>query len=170
MITPAYVRTLAAYNAEMNRRIYAAAAQLPAEIRSADQGAFFGSVLATLNHLLWADQMWMSRFDGWAKPAGSGGDPENLNRFEDFDTLTAERIRADAGIVAWAERVTQDWLDGQLAWYSGLAKTERTAPTGYLVMHMFNHQTHHRGQVHALLTRSHLDPGVTDLWLVVPPG
>ncbi len=69
MITPAYVRTMAAYNAEMNRRLYAAADRLDDAERRADRGAFWSSIHGTLCHLVWGDQMWMSRFAGWPKPA-----------------------------------------------------------------------------------------------------
>lgn len=69
MITAAFARTMAAYNAEMNRRVYAAADRLGDDARRAERGAFWGSIHGTLNHLLWADQTWMSRFEGGAKPA-----------------------------------------------------------------------------------------------------
>ena len=70
MITPDWVRLMAAYNAEMNRRIYAAADRLTPAQRTEDRGAFFGSVHATLSHLLWGDRFWMYRFDSWEKPPG----------------------------------------------------------------------------------------------------
>ena len=68
LINPAYVRTMAAYNAEMNRRIYGAAERLGDDVRRQDRGAFWASIHGTLCHLLWGDQMWMARFDGWPKP------------------------------------------------------------------------------------------------------
>ena len=68
MITPAYVRTMAAYNAEMNRQLYGAAARLSDAERRQPRGAFWGSIHGTLNHLLWGDRQWMSRFDNWPKP------------------------------------------------------------------------------------------------------
>ena len=67
MITPAYVRTMAAYNSEMNRRLYGPAARLSDEARKADRGAFWGSIHKTLTHILWGDNSWMSRFDGWGQ-------------------------------------------------------------------------------------------------------
>src|SRR5260370_4900843 len=69
MITPAYVRTMAAYNAEMNKRLYAAAGRLGDAERRAAKGAFWGSIHGTLIHLLWGDSQWMSRVDGWPRPA-----------------------------------------------------------------------------------------------------
>ena len=68
LVNPAFVRTMAAYNAEMNRRLYEAAARIPDAERRKDRGAFWGSLHGTLCHLLWGDQMWMSRFDNWPKP------------------------------------------------------------------------------------------------------
>ena len=69
MITPAYCRTMAAYNSEMNRRLYAAADRLSEEQRREPHGAFWSSLHGTLVHILWGDGQWMSRFDGWERPA-----------------------------------------------------------------------------------------------------
>jgi uncharacterized damage-inducible protein DinB len=150
MITPQYVRGFSAYNAEMNRRVYGAAARLSDEERKLDRGAFFGSIHGTLNHLMWGDTMWMSRFDGWPKPEKPIGDSAQL--FDDFDAMWARRQEMDRGIEAWAADVTAEWLAGQLTWYSGLAGREISAPRTLILMHFFNHQTHHRGQAHAILT------------------
>ena len=68
MITPAYIRTMAEYNAEMNRRLYGAAARLSDAERREPHGAFWGSIHGTLTHILWGDRQWMSRFDGWERP------------------------------------------------------------------------------------------------------
>ncbi|HWG78183.1 MAG TPA: DinB family protein [Stellaceae bacterium] len=165
MISPDFIRTMAAYNAEMNRRIYAAAARLSDEERRAPRGAFWGSLHGTLAHLLWGDTMWMSRFAGWPKPQTrikeSGG------FIGDFAALCAAREAADAGIGRWAGDVDEAWLAGDLVWLSGAARREMRASKRLLVMHFFNHQTHHRGQAHALLTAAAEDPGDTDLFLVL---
>ena len=164
MITPSYVRTMAAYNAEMNSRIYAAASRLPDAERRADRGAFWRSVHGTLSHLLWGDRTWMSRFDGWEPPsgtlAGSGGMVEN------FDDLNKARSETDAGIVRWASGLDGHWLEGDLSCYSGALQRDFTANRGLLVVHFFNHQTHHRGQVHALLTAAGERTGDTDLFAI----
>lgn len=166
MITPAYVRCMAAYNSEMNRRCYAAAARLSDARRREDGGLFWGSIHSTLNHLLWADTMWMSRFDGWDKPARPLIDSGRL--IADFTDLAASRVVADARIEAFAQDQTTASLAGSLSWWSGAAQREIVAPKTMLLMHMFNHQTHHRGQVHAVLTRHGEDLGDTDLFLVLP--
>ena len=166
MITTGYVRTMAAYNAEMNRRIYTGAATLPDAVRQVDAGVFFGSLHGTLCHLLWADRMWMSRFDGWERPSATVQESPRL--IADFAQLQQARGAADVRLCEWADGVSQSWLDGETVWFSGITRSERRAPTGGLVVHMFNHQTHHRGQAHAVLTRYGVDPGDTDLWLVMP--
>ena len=166
MITPAYVRIMAAYNAEMNRRLYAAAGRLSDSERRADRGAFWRSIHATLNHLLWGDRMWMSRLAGWDKPEQKLAESDRLH--EDFSELSKARDRADAGLTEWAEGLDEAALSGDLYWYSGAAGREMTSPRGFVVMHLFNHQTHHRGQVHAMLTAAGERPGDTDLPLVLP--
>jgi uncharacterized damage-inducible protein DinB len=166
VITPGYVRTMAAYNAEMNRRLYEAAAQLTDAERKADHGAFWKSIHGTLVHILWGDCQWMSRFDGWPKPDTPIKQSDGM--IDDFAALRSRRVAADADIVAWADRVDQAWLDQDMVWFSGAAQREVRRPHGLLVTHFFNHQTHHRGQVHALLTAQGQKTGDTDLFLVVP--
>ena len=166
MVTPAYVRTMAAYNAEMNRRLYDAAARIPDHDRRQDRGAFWGSLHGTLSHLLWGDQAWMSRFDNWPKPAVI--QKQSATMVEDFDELRRLRVDADTRISDWAGRVTDEWLAGDLTWFSPSANLELSKPRSYLVTHFFNHQTHHRGQAHALITACGEKTGDTDLFLVVP--
>jgi uncharacterized damage-inducible protein DinB len=165
MITPAYVHLMARYNAEMNRRWYAAAAQLTDTERKQDRGAFFGSLHATLNHLVWADRTWMSRFAAWEKPAQTI--KQSIGLYDAFDELRAARTDLDARLEAWSETLAQDWLDGDLVWFSGATQKELRRPRAMLVVHMFNHQTHHRGQAHALLTAMGQDTSDTDLPFVL---
>ena len=120
MVTPAFVRTMAAYNAEMNRRLYAAAGRIPDPARRQDRGAFWGSLHGTLVHLVWGDQMWMSRFDGWDKPAAIQKDSATM--IADFDELQRARIEADEKISAWAGRVTEAWLGEDMVWFSSSAQ------------------------------------------------
>jgi uncharacterized damage-inducible protein DinB len=164
MITPDYARTMTAYNAEMNRRLYAAVAGLPEEVRRADRGAFWGSIHGTLNHLLWGDLTWMSRFAGWPAPGVSMKESPALHA--DFGELRAAREAADAGMIAWAGTLDPAWLDGDLGWYSGALGRQMAAPRALLLTHLFNHQTHHRGQVHALLTAAGAATGDTDLFVI----
>jgi uncharacterized damage-inducible protein DinB len=166
MITPAYIRTMAEYNAEMNRRLYAAAARLSDTERREPHGAFWGSIHGTLTHILWGDQQWMSRFDGWERPTTPI--KQSAGMIADFAELRAEREKADASVSRWANKVDDARLAEDLTWFSGAANREVTAKKGLLVTHFFNHQTHHRGQAHAMLTAAGQETGDTDLFLLVP--
>jgi len=166
LVNPGFVRTMAAYNSEMNRRLYAAAERIPDPARREQRGAFWGSLHGTLCHLLWGDRMWMSRFDGWEKPDVI--QKQSATLVEDFDELRRLRIDADARISDWAGRVTDAWLGEQQVWFSASVQRELRQPRSLLVTHFFNHQTHHRGQAHALITACGEASGDTDLFLVVP--
>jgi uncharacterized damage-inducible protein DinB len=165
-VTPAYVRTMTAYNAEMNRRLYSASERIADVERRRDRGAFWGSLHGTLCHLLWGDQAWMSRFDNWPKPAVM--QKESANLVADFGELQRLRVDADARISDWAGRVTDEWLAGDLGWFSPSVQKELHKPRSFLVAHFFNHQTHHRGQAHALITACGEKTADTDLFIVVP--
>ena len=165
MITPAYAQTMARYNAELNRRIYGAALRLTPQQRLEDFGAFWGSIQGTLSHILWADRLWLSRFgvgDGPKVPLAESG-----RMISDFDTLWAERQNTDVALSDWAEGLSQEDLEGELSWYSGAAGREMTKPRALIVMQIFNHQTHHRGQAHALITGLGEKTGDTDLPFVL---
>jgi uncharacterized damage-inducible protein DinB len=166
MITPQYIRGMAAYNSEMNRRLYAGAARLTEDQRREDIGLFWKSLHGTLNHLLWADRQWMSRMDGW--PPNTIANPQSWTLFADFADLRAAREDADARIEAFAQRIDEAWLSEDLVWFSGAAGRELRREKRGLLVHFFNHQTHHRGQAHAALTIRGVDPGDTDLFIVVP--
>ena len=168
LVNPVFVRTMAAYNAEMNLRLYAAAGRIPDPARREPRGAFWGSLHGTLCHLLWGDQMWMSRFDGWTKPTVIQKQSPTL--VDDFDELRRLRVDADEKISAWAGRVTEAWLAEDQTWFSASVQKELRSPRSFLVTHFFNHQTHHRGQAHALITACGENTGDTDLFLVVEPA
>ncbi|WP_420244651.1 DinB family protein [Roseiterribacter gracilis] len=150
----------------MNRRLYGAASRLDDAQRRDDRGAFFKSIHGTLNHLLWADQAWMSRFAGWDKPTAPGAQSSEL--FAAFDDMCAARTDLDARIEGWTAGLDQAWLDQDLTFFSGTLQRDVTMPRGLLLTHMFNHQTHHRGQVHAMLTAAGEKTGDTDLPFILP--
>jgi uncharacterized damage-inducible protein DinB len=158
-----YVRIMARYNAWQNQSIYDAADTLDGAARRLSRGAFFGSIHATLSHLLWGDQIWMSRFAGTPKPAVPSIEA-SAEMVPVWTDLKAQRSAMDQVISEWAGKVDTDWLSDDLTWFSGAAKREITKPAGILVTHFFNHQTHHRGQVHAMLTAAGSRPGDTDLF------
>lgn len=165
LVTPEFVRTMAAYNAEMNRRIYAAAQRLSDDVRRQQRGAFWGSIHGTLCHLLWGDQMWMSRFDSWPKPTVI--QKESAGLVADFDELQRLRVDADTKISSWAGRVIAPWLAEDQVWFSSSVQREMRQKRSLLVTHFFNHQTHHRGQAHAMITAAGEQTGDTDLFLIV---
>ncbi|MBV2361184.1 DinB family protein [Thalassococcus sp. CAU 1522] len=155
MISPDYARMMARYNAWQNQWMFAAANGLSEEERRADRGAFFGSIHATLAHLFWGDTLWVARFDG-----GPGPDPlpdVALSQLDwatlyDWPTMMAERPKLDARLASWAWSTEQGDFEGDLSWYSKALQRDMTKPRAVCVMQLFNHQTHHRGQVHAMLT------------------
>jgi uncharacterized damage-inducible protein DinB len=160
----AYVQRMARYNRWQNANLYGAADALSDEERRRERGAFFGSIHQTLSHLMWGDRIWMSRFAGTPRP--QGGIPESIALYPDWDALKRERTAFDNVIADWADRLDPAWLAGDLTWFSGAAKRELTRPAAMLVAHFFNHQTHHRGQVHCLLTQAGVKPADTDLMLM----
>jgi uncharacterized damage-inducible protein DinB len=164
MIDPRYVQRLARYNRWQNENLYGSADGLSDAERRRERGAFFGSIHGTLSHLLWADRTWMHRFAGTPRPAG--GIPESVSLYADWDELKRERIAFDEVILDWAERLDDDAVAGDLTWFSGAIKAEVSRPKWLLLTHMFNHQTHHRGQVHCMLTQAGGKPGDTDLFIM----
>ncbi|RZV99009.1 MAG: damage-inducible protein DinB [Rhodobacteraceae bacterium] len=167
MIEPVFCRVMARYNMWQNGSQLTAADKLDESSRKKDRGAFFGSIQGTMNHLLWADRMWMSRLDGWSKP--EGGTAESTAATADWDSLKNERYIADTRILDWALRLSVGDLDGDLVWFSGMLQSDVRKPKWLCVQHFFNHQTHHRGQIHAMLTAARALPEDTDLFLM-PEG
>jgi uncharacterized damage-inducible protein DinB len=139
---------LAQYNHWANLRVYDAAASLPDRDYRADRGAFFRSIQGTLNHLLLADRVWMGRFSGetFAAPA------LDTILFDDLPTLTRERIREDERIRSFAAGLDIERLGHPLRYVRVSSNTVYSQPLWTALDHFFNHQTHHRGQIHAILT------------------
>ena len=166
MIDPGYVRMMARYNAWQNRQLSEALDGVPLEVLRADHGAFFGSILGTLGHILWADRMWMSRFAPDLQAAPEGGIAASPGSCPTFGAWDAERFAMDGVIARWARGLHALDLTGKLTWFSAASGAEVTRPLATCVIHMFNHQTHHRGQVHAMLTKSKIAAPVSDLFLM----
>jgi uncharacterized damage-inducible protein DinB len=153
---------MATYNRWMNRRLYACCAVLPDAERKRDVGAFFKSIHGTLNHLLLADRIWLARFMG--KPFAVASLDQEL--YADFAALRTARDATDGFILAWVAAQSEQALAGELLYTSVVDPQARRCPPWLALVHFFNHQTHHRGQVTTLLTQRGVDPGVTDLiWL-----
>ncbi len=161
MITPDYLRHMARYNRWQNGSIYAAADGLSDADRRADRGAFFASIHGTLSHLLWGDTIWMARFDGGAPPQVAIGNSADFVR--GWDDLKVKRSAMDARIIGWAASTEETDVEGQLEWFSGATQRQISQPKWICLTQLFNHQTHHRGQVHAMLTSVGAKPDDTDL-------
>lgn len=151
-------QTLARYNAWMNGKLYAVCAQMPDDERKQDRGAAFKSVHGTLNHLLLTDNIWLGRFQD--QPFAFQSLDQEL--FSDFDEMCREREAMDARIQTFADGLTEAWLEAPFAYSNSLGE-KATYTTRHLVLHFFNHQTHHRGQLTTLMEQMGFDSGVTDL-------
>ena len=170
-----HIRLMAAYNAWINTRLYEAAGKLPAEALAADRKAFFGSLLGTLNHLVVADRIWLGRFaahparQAALDPIRALAAPQRLDQrlFDDFPSLHQHRRWLDAIITEWAGALAEPDLDHPLH-YANLKGETADRNFFSLVMHFFNHQTHHRGQATTLLSQAGIDIGVTDLLALIP--
>jgi uncharacterized damage-inducible protein DinB len=138
----------AAYNRWANERLYGAAARLSDTDYRADRGAFFKSVHGTLNHLLVGDLIWMRRF------TGTGAAPDRLDAIvhDDFAILRAARSSEDARIVRYVEGLSDSDLAGRLRYRTIVQPVTIEQELAPALDHFFNHQTHHRGQAHCLLT------------------
>lgn len=153
---------MADYNAWMNERVYAVCAKIPDAERRCDRRAFFSSIHGTLNHLLFGDLVWMGRFWGRSLTDRHMGD----ELYADFAALHQARIEMDHQIRDWVRSLTPDWLAHPITYVSPADRRTRVLPAWLLVTHLFNHQTHHRGQLSTLLTQSGYDIGITDLpWM-----
>ena len=160
MIDPGWVRMMARYNAWQNRSLRREVALLSDGEARAERGAFFGTILGTANHLLWGDEMWLSRFADHPKPAG--GIAESVALTPDVAAWSARRGTVDDAISTWAEGLSD--CEGDVTWWSGVLGREARMPKDRLFTHFFNHQTHHRGQLHAMLTAAGRRPDDTDLF------
>jgi uncharacterized damage-inducible protein DinB len=139
---------MAAYNSAANHRLYATCSLLDDTARRKDRGAFFRSIHGTLNHLLSMDQLWFGRVE---PPAFMPVSHDQILH-ESFADLRAARRRMDQRIEAICSVLDDDRLTGPLSWIS-MEGEELTAPLRQVLTHAFNHQTHHRGQIHAMFTR-----------------
>lgn len=169
-----HIGLMATYNQCMNEKLYKAAFQLPTIELVAERGAFFGSILSTLNHIAVGDTIWLKRFA--SHPANykilqqiSTQSPESLDQmlFSEFTLLYNYRKNLDGIIAEWVGTVTEADLDCELH-YTNMKNVGANKNFYSLLMHFFNHQTHHRGQVTTLFSQVGVDIGVTDLIAIIP--
>ena len=166
---------LASYNTWMNAKLYEAAGELTADQLSADRGAFFGSILGTLNHIAVADRIWLQRFAQHFARHEALAEVRLLPRpgslreilFSDISQLSEHRAMLDGVIERWVGSITDSDL-GQVVCYTSTQGIRSCKRFSSLLLHFFNHQTHHRGQVTTLLSQVGKDVGVTDLLALLP--
>jgi len=162
MPNQAYAVAMARYNLWQNENLVTAASDLDDAARQMDRGVFFGSIEKTFAHVLWGDQMWLHRFAGTGLPAATTI-PGSVDMGMGWDAFCAARTAFDQRILDWAHGVDPAWFAGDLTWFSGGLGRDVTKPKQMLVLQLFNHQTHHRGQIHAMLTAAGARPGDTDV-------
>jgi uncharacterized damage-inducible protein DinB/GNAT superfamily N-acetyltransferase len=170
-----HIRLLAQYNEWMNARLYDTAARLAPDQLAQNRGAFFGSVLGTLNHIMVGDIVWLKRLGTHPaahpslEPVRRLEQPAALDQIlhRDLGSLSDRRRQLDAVIRAWAGELSVADLDHVLE-YRNMKGVPMRKLFGSLVLNLFSHQTHHRGQATTLLSQAGLDVGVTDLLALIP--
>jgi len=161
MISGEYCRLMVRYNSWQNNSLVTAADGLCDAGRWQDRGAFFQSIAATLNHLYWADAIMLQRLMGNPRPEETLG--HSLTSPSDWDDFKMCRAQRNQDIEIWAAQLDDTDLQGTIIWYPGDGATRLERPTALCAAELSNHQTHHRGQVHAMLTAAGATPEPTDL-------
>lgn len=163
-------QTLAKYNQWMNDKLYACASKLSQDELTKDRGAFFGSIAGTLNHITVADILWLKRI---AKHPAQFATLDNIRAlttpsslhgmlFNDFDSLYKLRVAMDTDLIAFVAELDSELLASVLE-YQDIAGNTHSNTLNSILLHVFNHQTHHRGQATTLFSQCGIDIGVTDL-------
>lgn len=172
-----HLKMLGRYNQWLNSKIYLAASRLSEKDLVENHDAFFGSILGTLNHIMVGDIIWLKRFAKHpsSRVSLSGvtelPNPTSLDQIicKDFANLHNQRIWLDKLIIDWLNEITDSDLDNIIDYKTTMGETHRKQYAS-LILHLFNHQTHHRGQVSTLLSQLGIDIGATDLLWVIPEG
>ncbi|UKE50808.1 DinB family protein [Xanthomonas translucens] len=169
------LQLLARYNQWINERLYAAAATLPEHAVAQPRGTFFGSLLGTLNHLVVADTIWLQRFAKHpaqypalsAIAAAPIHAALNALQATTLAALLTQRQTLDATIATWMAQVSLTDLDITLHYRNTRGDAHRRR-FGDVLLHFFNHQTHHRGQATTLLSQAGAEVGATDVLMSIP--
>jgi uncharacterized damage-inducible protein DinB len=170
-----HVQLMAQYNQWMNQKLYDTAASLSANALREHRGAFFGSIFATLNHLAVADTIWIKRlsvnFPSEWELEEAKQLPQiqalDLALFEDFETLRNYRNKLDTILLQLSLKAQDKDLTLPVS-YVDIKGNPHTKQLFSLLMHVFNHQTHHRGQITTMFSQAGVDVGVTDLNALIP--
>lgn len=159
-----HFQMLARYNTLANSKLYEVCTQLSDTERKRIRPAFFKSIHATLNHIIVGDRIWLTRFEG--KQIPSTGLDTIL--YQDFDQLRKARIAEDERIETFAASLTEEFLAKTIEYQNNTGKI-CTDPTDLLVAHFFNHQTHHRGQIHDMISQTQIAPPSLDMHRLIRP-
>ncbi len=157
-----HFQMLASYNQKANCKLYEVCSQLEDAERKRSRPAFFKSIHGTLNHIMVGDRIWMSRFQGKEIPS-TGLD---CILYDDFDELWRTRGLEDELIEVFMSRLKEDFLTKTINYVNNQGKFY-SDPVDLLLAHFFNHQTHHRGQIHDMLTQTEIAPPVLDMHRVM---
>jgi uncharacterized damage-inducible protein DinB len=157
-------RIFARYNKVANARLYEQVGKLDVTEYRRERRGSFGSIHGLLNHTMVGDRIWMSRFAGGGKTTP----PLNTILFETFAEINSARAEEDASIEEFFAKVDGNFLIRRLAYTNSRGKdyVEEAAPA---VLHFFNHQTHHRGQVHVMLSQTEISPPALDMHRILNP-
>ena len=161
---PEHFQLMARYNSGANQRLYAVCAELSDRERRCIRPAFFHSIHGTLNHILLGDRIWMARFEGGQSPSTGLG----AELYAEFEALCDARVAEDRRIDKFAAGLDDSFLSGEIAYRNNEGR-DLTDPVALLVAHFFNHQTHHRGQVHDMLSQTGIETPVLDMHRVINP-
>jgi len=164
---------MARFNQWVNGHIYESVAQLGDDEYRKDRGAFFGSIHNTLNHLLVVDRLWSGRI------RGVDSHIESLTQIlcDDFEMLREARVVEDARLIELVDGLSERQLERPVPYRRMIGTGMAEARAGHILITLFNHQTHHRGQVHTMLTQSGITPPDIDVLFYLdevgeagPPG
>ncbi len=166
---------MAEYNQLMNQRMFNAANSLPISVLTENKGAFFKSILMTMSHIMIGDILWLKRFSNHQSDYESLrsmkqiSKPERLDAilFNEIDAFIKERAKLDGIIINWCNELKENDINKPHT-YTNFAGETHTKRLGSLILHLFLHQVHHRGQVTTLLSQENVDFGETDIPEIVP--
>lgn len=175
MLLKANFELMADYNRWMNQNIYLAASELSTEELNKNRGAFFESIIGTLNHILVGDIVWLKRFADHPSaykaldPVRALAKPKALNAilYSDFSDLHSAREQIDDVISFFVKELNERDLVADFL-YTNSKQQAYNKNFAFVIQHFFNHQTHHRGQLSTLFSQMGIDIGATDLLLCIP--
>jgi len=141
---------MARFNRWANARLYASVAELDDDAYRKDRGAFFGSIHHTLNHLMVVDRLWSARIQN----RDSGIRSLDQVLFQDFEALKSGRVEEDGKLIALVDEMSDQAFEAPVRYRRMIGDGLEEVRAGHILITLFNHQTHHRGQVHAMLTQA----------------